>query len=154
MVGKSWGSSGSAAGQSFDFVRLLYIIRLYLSLLFRRQAGIEYNYMLCIIAWGCFFLAHFRHGGGSWSAWFLFCLLQKVWQKKTTEGLIARRQAKRLCKPRGMRGEDFCLPVIVQAELPVIYYQVKPDRFVFIYFKCFKNINRRNRNEYYYLSFI
>ena len=60
--------SGSGAGQSVDLVRLLYIIRLYLSLLFRRQAGIEYNYMLCIIAWGCFFLAHFRHGGGSWSA--------------------------------------------------------------------------------------
>jgi len=47
--------SGSGAGQSVDLVRLLYIIRLYLSLLFRRQAGIEYNYMLCIIASSYFF---------------------------------------------------------------------------------------------------
>ena len=39
--------------------------------------------------------------------------LQKVWQKKTTAGLIARRQAKRLCKPRGTRGEDFRLPGIL-----------------------------------------
>ena len=31
-------SSGSAAGQSVDFVRLLYIIRLYLALLICRQA--------------------------------------------------------------------------------------------------------------------
>jgi hypothetical protein len=41
-----------------------------------------------------------------------------------------RRQAKRLCKPRGTRGEDFCLPVIALAELPVIIYQVKPDCFL------------------------
>jgi len=50
-------------------------------------------------------------------------------RKKTTAGLIVRRQAKRLCKPRGTRGEDFCLPEIVLVELPVIDFQVKPDRF-------------------------
>ena len=54
-----WGNSealrAAERGKSVNFVRLLYIIRLYLSLLFRRQAGIEYNYMLCIIASGCFF---------------------------------------------------------------------------------------------------
>ena len=67
--------SGSGAGQSVDLVRLLYIIRLYLSLLFRRQAGIEYNYMLCIIALSCFF------SGASAARWWrleckrLFCLL-------------------------------------------------------------------------------
>ena len=71
---------------------------------FAVRQGNEHNYMLCIIALSCFFLAHFRHGGGGWSAWFLFCLvcglaywffwgtrksnvpivggLQKVWQKK------------------------------------------------------------------------
>jgi hypothetical protein len=27
------------------------------------------------------------------------------------------------------KGEDFCLPGIAPAELPVIIYQVKPDRF-------------------------
>ena len=144
MVGKSWGSSGSAAGQSFDFVRLLYIIRLYLSLLFRRQAGIEYNYMLCIIAWGCFFLAHFRHGGGSWSAWFLFCLLQKVWQKKkTAAGLIARKPTKRPCKPRASAGSaswregwGFLAAGGCPAELPVITFQAKPDRFQYVLFLC------------------
>lgn len=40
-----------------------------------------------------------------------------------------RRQAKRLCKPRGTRGEDFCLLGIAMVELPVKNYQVKPDRF-------------------------
>ena len=38
---------------------------------------------------------------------------KKCDRKKTTEGLIVRRQAKRLCKPRGTRGEDFCLPGIL-----------------------------------------
>ena len=69
--------------------------------------------------------------------------LQKVWQKKTTAGWIARRQAKRLCKPctstgsvavrlneLARKGEDFCLAVIAPAELPVIIIQVKPDRFL------------------------
>jgi len=120
-----WGNSealrAAERGKSVDFVRLLYIIRLYLSLLFRRQAGIEYNYLLCIIALSCCF------SGASAARWWrleckrLFCLLgglaywffwgtrksnvpnvgwlQKVWQKKTTVGWIARRQAKRLCKP-------------------------------------------------------
>ena len=32
------GLSGSGAGKAFDFVRLLYIIRLYLALLICRQA--------------------------------------------------------------------------------------------------------------------
>ena len=48
-------SSGSGARQSVDFVRLLYIIRLYLSPICRRRRGIEYNFMLCIIALSCFF---------------------------------------------------------------------------------------------------
>ena len=52
---------------------------------------------------------------------------KKCDRKKTTAGLIARRQAKRLCKPRGTRGEDFCLPGITPAELSVINDQVKPD---------------------------
>jgi hypothetical protein len=43
-------SSGSGAGQSVDFVGLLYIIRLYLSPIYRRRRGIEYNFMLCILA--------------------------------------------------------------------------------------------------------
>ena len=34
--------------------------------------------------------------------------LQKVWQEKTTEGWIVRKPAKRLCKPWGTNGEDFC----------------------------------------------
>jgi len=37
---------------------------------------------------------------------------KSVTEKKTTAGWIARSQAKRLCKPRGTRGEDFCLSVI------------------------------------------
>ena len=48
-------SSGSGAGQSVDFVGLLYIIRLYLSPIYRRRRGIEYNFMLCILALSCFF---------------------------------------------------------------------------------------------------
>jgi len=76
--------SGSGAGQSVDLVRLLYIIRLYLSLLFRRQAGIEYNYMLCIIASGYFF------SGASAARWWLECkrlflpFCKKCDRKKTT----------------------------------------------------------------------
>jgi hypothetical protein len=121
VVGKSWGSSGSAAGQSVDFVRLLYIIRLYLSLLFRRQAGIEYNYMLCIIASGCFFLAQVQHGGGGWSANVFFASwvdwlidfseerekamcqnvrgLQKVWQKKQQQGGLCGGRQKDCASP-------------------------------------------------------
>ena len=73
-----WGNSealrAAERGKSVDFVRLLYIIRLYLSLLFRRQAGIEYNYLLCIIALSCCF------SGASAARWWrleckrLFCL--------------------------------------------------------------------------------
>jgi hypothetical protein len=73
-----WGNSealrAAERGKSVDFVLLLYIIRLYLSLLFRRQAGIEYNYLLCIIASGCFFLAQVQHGGGGWSANIFFTM--------------------------------------------------------------------------------
>ena len=56
-------------------------------------------------------------------------LCKKCDRKKTTAGLIVRRQAKRLCKPRGTRGEDFCLPGFLPSELPVINFQAKPDRF-------------------------
>ena len=73
------------------------------------------------IALGCFFSGANGHGGGGWSAhvflllqrgkalsqrrndWRLCALwamgLQKMWQKKTTEGLAAGKTAKRLCKP-------------------------------------------------------
>jgi hypothetical protein len=79
-----------------------------------------------------------QHGGGGWSAnvffacgWIEIVVLKKQHydcrvdckkcdKKKTTAGLIARRQAKRLCKPRfdklselEKRGEDFCMPVIL-----------------------------------------
>ena len=30
--------------------------------------GMTINYLLCIIASGCFFLAQVQHGGGGWSA--------------------------------------------------------------------------------------
>jgi len=63
--------------------------------------------------------------------------------EKNNEGWIVRRQAKRLCKPStsassvteglnelARKGEDFCLPGIAPAELPVINYLVKPDRFL------------------------
>ncbi|MDD4994039.1 MAG: hypothetical protein PHR83_17595 [Paludibacter sp.] len=53
----------------------------------------------------------------------------KKCDKKTTAGLIVRRQAKRLCKPRGTTGEDFCLPGIDPAELPVMNYKAKLNRF-------------------------
>ena len=43
-------SRAAERGKSVDFVRLLYIIRLYSSPIYRRRRGIEYNYMLCIIA--------------------------------------------------------------------------------------------------------
>ena len=99
--------SGSGAGQSVDLVRLLYIIRLYLSLLFRRQAGIEYNYMLCIIASSYFFFwrkcSTVVVVGVQTS---FFAILQKVWQKKNNSRVDVRRQAKRLCKPRFDRLSD------------------------------------------------
>ena len=72
-----------------------------------------------------------QHSGGGWSAngFFVLCVdwlidffeergkamcqisvdCKKCDRKKTTAGWIVRRQAKRLCKPRGTRGEDFCL---------------------------------------------
>ncbi|MDD3322366.1 MAG: hypothetical protein PHS59_13085 [Paludibacter sp.] len=31
------------------------------------RQGNDHNYMLCIIAWSCFFLAQIRYGGGGWS---------------------------------------------------------------------------------------
>jgi hypothetical protein len=57
-------------------------------------------------------------------------LIAKSVTEKNNEAWIVRRQGKRLCKPRGTRGEDFCLPVIAPAQLPVSIYQVKPDRFL------------------------
>jgi len=79
-------------------------------------------------------MAHFKHGGGGPALDrdkfpCLIAFLQppaplgrgyckKCDRKKTTAGWIVRRQAKRLCKPRGTRGEDFCLPGIAPAELP------------------------------------
>jgi len=84
---------------------------------------------------------------------------KKCDRKKTTAGWIARRQAKRLCKPctstssaavrlneLARKGGDFCRPVIAPAELPVINYQVQPDRFqhifIPIWFDSFSQIKR------------
>jgi hypothetical protein len=70
--GNLW-SSGSGAGQCVDFVRLLYIIRLYLSPIYRRRRGIEYNYMLCIIALSCFFSGAFQARRWRLECLILFC---------------------------------------------------------------------------------
>jgi len=92
--------------------------------------------MLCIIALSCFFLAQVQHGGGGWSAnvffaceWIETVVLKKQHcdsrvdcrkcdRKKTTAGLIARKPAKRLCKPRGTNGEDFCRLMVVLRSCP------------------------------------
>jgi len=87
--------------------------------LFGEKAHITKHYVY--IALSCFF------SGASAARWWrleckrLFCLLQKVWQKKTTAGLIERKPTKRPCKPRGTRGGDFWRLGIWPAELPVIY---------------------------------
>ena len=125
-----WGNSealrAAERGKSVDFVRLLYIIRLYLSLLLRRQAGIEYNYMLCIIASGCFFLAQVQHSGGGWSAngFFVLCVdwlidffeergkamcqisvdCKKCDRKKQQQGGLCGGRQKDCASPRGTRG--------------------------------------------------
>jgi hypothetical protein len=52
-----------------------------------------------------------------------------------------RKPPKRLCKPRGTRGGDFWRLGICPAELPVINYQVKPDRFQPIYYQNMTKFN-------------
>ena len=120
-----WGNLevfGQRSGaKALNFVRLLYIIRLYLSPIYRRRRGIEYNFMLCILALSCFFsganqvrwwrleylMSFFPVAGLAY--WFFWGTrksnvpivgwLQKVWQKKTTAGWIVRKPTKRPCKP-------------------------------------------------------
>ena len=98
--------------------------------------------MLCIIALGCFFLAQVQHGGGGWSAnvffawgWIgLLIFLRNEKKQCAKSGWIAKSVTEKnnrrvdcaeavkktpamkrdkLCKPRGTRGEDFCLPGIL-----------------------------------------
>jgi len=54
-------------------------------------------------------------------------LIAKSVTEINNEAWIVRRPAKRLCKPRGTRGEDFCLPGIALTELSVINLQAEPD---------------------------
>jgi len=59
-----------------------------------------------------------QHGGGGWSANVFLPFAKSVTEKKTTAGWIVWRQAKILCKPRGTRGKDFCLPVVALRSCP------------------------------------
>jgi hypothetical protein len=112
--------------------------------------GMTINYMLCIIALSCFFFwlkcgtvvavgvqasflqppAPLKRG---------YC--KKCDRKKTTTGWIVRRPTKRPCKPRGTRGRGFLAAGDCPAELPVINYQVKPDRL---------NLCEQNLIQYYF----
>lgn len=96
----------AAKRESVDFVRLLYIIRLYLAPINRRRRGLEYNYMLCIIALSCCFSgASFLLLVGGLKQW--FCknitvkegLIAKSVTEKNNEAWIVRKPTKRPCKP-------------------------------------------------------
>jgi len=143
--------SGSGAGQSVDLVRLLYIIRLYLSLLFRRQAGIEYNYMLCIIASSYFFFWRKCSTVGAVGVQTsFFCHFAKSVTeknnsrvdcaeagKKTVQAPL--RQAQRptssaigeICWP-GDKGWGFLPAGDCPAELSVIILQVTPNHYCLV----------------------
>jgi len=86
--------------------------------------------MLCIIALSCFFWRKCSTvvAVGVQTSFLLFA---KSVTEKNNNRVIARRQAKRLCKPRGTRGEGFCLPMVALAELPVINFQAMPDCFLY-----------------------
>lgn len=114
-----WGNLevfGQRSGaKALIFMRLLYImvIGFFIGFIPSWKLKKPMNYMLCIIASGCFF------SGASAARWWrleckrLFCLLQKVWQKKTTAGWIVRKPTKIPCKPRGTRGGNFWRLVIL-----------------------------------------
>ena len=98
--------------------------------------GMTINYMLCIIALSwlfsgaffCFLWVDWNSGFEKTSLW-KKGWLQKMWQKKTTKRGLCGSHKKRPCKPWGTNGGDFLWLVICPAELPIIYLQVKPDRF-------------------------
>jgi hypothetical protein len=56
--------------------------------------GMTINYMLCIIALSCFFLAQVQHGGGGWSANVFFAFCKKRDRKKQQQGDCAEATKK------------------------------------------------------------
>ena len=87
--------------------------------------GMTINYMLCIICFGLFFFWRKCSTVVVVGVQTSFLPFAKSVTEKTTAGWIARRQAKRLCKPcastgsaavrlneMARKGEDFCLPGI------------------------------------------
>jgi len=117
-----WGNSealrAAERGKGVDLVRLLYIIRLYLVPIYRRRRGLEYNYMLCIIALSCFF------SGARAARWWrleckrLFCYSAKSVTEKKQRSVDCAEAGKKTVQTQRNEGEDFCLPVVVLRNCP------------------------------------
>ena len=128
-----WGNLevfGQRSGaKALNFVRLLYIIRLYLSPIYRRRRGIEYNFMLCILALSCFFsganqvrwwrleylmsflpvagLAYWFFWGTRKSNVPIVGWLQKVWQKKNNSRVDCAEADKKTVQAMWYEGRGF-----------------------------------------------
>jgi len=69
--------------------------------------------MLCILALSCFFLAQVQHGGGpaldrdDFPCKRLFCLLQKVWQKKKQRSVDCVEADKKTVQAQRNEGRGF-----------------------------------------------
>ena len=115
VAGNSWGFRAAERGKGVDFVRLLYIIRLWAFLLICRQAR-KWPLTTCYVYIAlscCFSGASFLLLVGGLKQWFWKNiivkegLIAKIVTEKSNEAWIVRKPAKRPCKPRGTRGGDF-----------------------------------------------